>query len=235
MSILKRDYSVTYFEFLDDLFMSSQSRAIEFCEALIKSNLNVRFTCQGRLNFATREVVRHLKKAGCAFVNYGIEAVDDQVLQNMNKKLTVDQIVKGIENTIAEGLHPGLNIIWGNIGDNAETLRKGVEFIRRYSTYAQLRTIRPVTPYPGSPLYYHAIKSGLLDGPEDFYERKHVNSDLISVNLTELSDDECYRLLHAANKALIEDYLDAERRDYMEVLTKLYVGRDASFRGFRNT
>jgi len=176
-----------------------------------------------------------MKKAGCVFINYGIEALDDTVLENMNKKLTVAQIIKGIENTVAVGLHPGLNVIWGNIGDSAETLRKGVEFIIKYTTFAQLRTIRPVTPYPGSPLYYYAIEKGLLEGPEDFYERKHVNSDLISVNFTEHSEEECYHLLFGANNMLIENYISHQRESYLEQLRKLYIDRDTSFRGFRQT
>lgn len=235
LRILQRDYHVTFFEFLDDLFMVSEKRTIDFCEKLIRADLGIRFTCQGRLNFASREVIGTLKKAGCTFINYGIEALDDAVLEKMNKKLTVAQIIKGIENTIVEGLHPGLNIIWGNLGDNAETLRKGVDFIIKYTTFAQLRTIRPVTPYPGSPLYYYAIDQGLLEGPEDFYEKKHINSDLFSVNFTEHSDEECHRLLLEANKELIENYFQHQRKSYLEQLRKLYLEKDASFRGFRQT
>jgi anaerobic magnesium-protoporphyrin IX monomethyl ester cyclase len=235
LTILKRDYHVTFFEFQDDLFMISEKRVFDFCEKLIQANLGIRFICNGRLNYATREVLRTMKRAGCTFINYGIEALDDAVLENMNKKLTVAQIIKGIENTIAEGLHPGLNIIWGNIGDNANTLRKGVDFIIKYTTYAQLRTIRPVTPYPGSPLYYYAIEQGLLEGPEDFYERKHVNSDLFTVNFTEHSEEECYQLLYEANKLLVNDYINHQKNFYMEQLQKLYIERDTSFRGFRHT
>jgi anaerobic magnesium-protoporphyrin IX monomethyl ester cyclase len=235
MRILKRDYYVTFFEFQDDLFMVNKKRTMEFCEKLIRANLGIRFTCNGRLNYGTREILRTMKKAGCVFINYGIEALDDTVLENMNKKLTVEQIITGVENTIAEGIHPGLNVIWGNIGDNAETLRKGVDFIIKYTTYAQLRTIRPVTPYPGSPLYYYAIEQGLLEGPEDFYERKHVNSDLFTVNFTEHSGEECYQLLYEANKRLINDYINHQKQSYMKQLRELYVEKDTSFRGFRHT
>jgi anaerobic magnesium-protoporphyrin IX monomethyl ester cyclase len=235
LRILNRNHHVTFFDFFDDLFMISAARAMEFCEKLIQANMKIHFTCQGRLNFASREVVRTLKRAGCVFINYGIEALDDTVLENMNKKLTVAQIIKGVENTIAEGLHPGLNVIWGNIGDNAETLRKGVKFIIKYTTYAQLRTIRPVTPYPGSPLYYYAIEKGLLEGPEEFYDRKHVNSDLFTVNFTEHTEEECYQLLFEANTELIGDYIGHQKKSYMEQLKKLYLERDVTFRGFRQT
>jgi radical SAM superfamily enzyme YgiQ (UPF0313 family) len=129
MSILKRDYHVTFFEFQDDSFLISEKRVMDFCEKLMRAVLRIHFTCQGRLNYASREVVRTLKRAGCVFINYGIEALDDTVLENMNKKLTVAQIIKGIENTVAEGIHQGLNVIWGNIGGIAEILRKWVDFI----------------------------------------------------------------------------------------------------------
>ena len=117
----------------------------------------------------------------------------------------------------------------------AETLKKGVDFIIKYTTYAQLRTIRPVTPYPGSPLYYYAIEQGLLEGPEDFYDRKHVNSDLFTVNFTQHSLEECYQLLYEANKRLVNDYISHQKQSYMEQIRQLYIEKDTSFRGFRHT
>lgn len=235
MSILKRDYGVTFFDFVDDLFMFGENRIIEFCEKLIRVNLNIHFICEGRLNFATPEVLQVMKRAGCIFINYGIESLDEAALEVMNKKLTVDQIIKGVENTLAVGIHPGLNIIFGNIGETPDSLRQGVEFLLKYTTYSQLRTIRPVTPYPGCPLYYYAIEKGLLEGPEDFYERKHLNSDLLTVNFTELSDEEFYRLLFEANRVLIEDYFEKQKLDYVDMARKLYIEKDVTFRGFRQT
>ena len=48
------------------------------------------------------------------------------------KGLTTDQVIKGIEATLAAGISPGFNIIFGNIGDTKETLNKGVEFLLKY-------------------------------------------------------------------------------------------------------
>ena len=41
---------------------------------------------------------------------------------------------------------------------------------------------------------------------EDFYERKHLNSDLICCNFTELSDEEYYECLRWANSELMKNY-----------------------------
>ena len=233
IQLLKEDYRITHISFTDDLLMSSVERVVGICEAFIDTGLNIRWDCNGRLNYAKSKVLQLMKKAGCVFINYGIEAMDDQVLKNMRKGLTTKMILKGVRETLEAGISPGLNIIFGNIGDNRQTLAKGVEFLLKYDDGAQLRTIRPVTPYPGSPLYYYAIEKGLLKDCEDFYENKHVNSDLLTVNFTDLDDEEFHLSLFEANKEILANYYQKKLANSIDECKKLYLESDASFRGFR--
>lgn len=233
IKLLWKDYNVKYIAFSDELLMSSVRRTTELCEAFIKAKLNIKWDCNGRLNYAKPELLKLMKEAGCVFINYGIEAVDDQVLKNMNKALTVKQILTGVENTISADISPGLNIIFGNISDNRDTIRKGMEFLLKYDDHAQLRTIRPVTPYPGSPLYYHAIEKGLLKDAEDFYENKHLNSDLLAINFTDMTDEEFHEALFEANKQLLKNYYSHQLESMIRVAEDLYINQNASFRGFR--
>lgn len=235
IKMLKRDYGLTYTAFSDELLMSSESRVKTLCEDFIRSGLNVRWECNGRLNFAKPDTLKLMKKAGCVFINYGIEAMDDRILKNMQKALTTAQIIAGIEATLKEGISPGFNIIFGNIGENRETLNKGVEFLLKYDDGAQLRTIRPVTPYPGSPLYYYAIEKGLLKDCEDFYERKHLNSDLLAVNFTDMTDEEFHSSLCEANIKLLENYHRKRLNSMISTTKKLYLERDVNFRGYRHS
>jgi len=151
----------------------------------------------------------------------------------MNKGLTTKQIIEGVENTLSIGISPGLNILFGNIGDNKETLNKGVEFLLNYDDGAQLRTIKPVTPYPGSPLYYYAIKKGLIKDCEDFYKNRHTNSDLLTVNFTNLSDEEFHKCLFEANSRLLKNYYNNQLFHVLDSARKLYLENDTGFRGFR--
>lgn len=233
--ILKERYNITYIAFSDELLMSSPERTKKLCQAFIDADLNIKWDCNGRLNYATADVLQMMKKAGCVFINYGIECMDDEILQVMNKNLTVDRIIKGIEATLAAGISPGYNIIFGNIGENARTLQQGVDFLLKYDDHAQLRTIRPVTPYPGSPLYYYAIEKGLLKDVADFYENKHVNSDLLSVNFTDMTDDAFHEALFKANETLINNYFRHQRERAVDNARKLYFNKDANFRGFRQS
>lgn len=235
IKLLQERYGATYIAFMDDLLMYSARRMKALCEAFIEARLNIKWCGNGRLNVVTPELLAVMKESGCVFINYGIEAMDDRVLENMHKQLTCDQVIRGIEATLAAGISPGYNIIFGNWGDTPETLRKGVEFLLKYDDHAQLRTIRPVTPYPGSELYYQAIERGWLAGPEDFYENKHLNSDLLAVNYTTLSDEDFHRLLFEANKTLLEAYYTHKLNEQIQTAKKLYLEADASFRGFRQT
>lgn len=232
---LKKDYGITYIEFADELLMSSVDRTISLCESFIKNKLNIKWFCNGRLNFAKPEVLKVMKESGCVFINYGIESMDEAILKVMKKGLTVKQITEGIENTLSAGISPGYNIIFGNIEETRESLKLGVDFLLKYDDHAQLRTIRPVTPYPGSPLYYYAIEKGLLKDAEDFYERKHLNSDLLAVNFTNMSDDEFHKCLLEANKTLINNYFKYKQISALEQCRNLYVNKNTNFRGFRQT
>ena len=98
-----------------------------------------------------------------------------------------------------------------------------------------MRTIRPVTPYPGSPLFDYAIEKKLSKDTADFYEHKHLNSDLFSVNFTELTDEEFHKALFDANMKLLNNYFDRLEKSYVEGARKLYLGTYISFRGFRQS
>ena len=230
---LQQRYEVTYIEFADELLMSSVERTTANCEAILEAGLGVKWACCGRLNYARKPLLDLMKRAGCVFIIYGVESMDDRVLRNMRKSLCTAQIIEGVEATLKAGISPGLNVIFGNVGDNRETLRKGVEFLLKYDDLAQLRTIRPVTPYPGSELYNQAVAAGQLHGCEEFYERKHTNSDLLSVNFTELSDAEFHGALLEANTILLRNHYSKRLKAAVEGARRLYLEGDAGFRGFR--
>lgn len=196
IEMLKQKYRVIYISFIDELLMSSIKRTTEFCNKIIEKKVDVKWGCSGRLNYASKdkEMLKLMNKAGCVFINYGIESMDDEALKRMNKNLTTEMIVKGVENTLDAGISPGLNIIFGNLSETRKSIKNDVEFLLKYDDHALLRTIRPVTPYPGTDLYKYAIEHGMIKDIEDFYEHKHVDSDLLTCNFTELTDDEYYDL-----------------------------------------
>jgi len=230
---LIKDYNITFVVFWDELFMASEKRISEFSDAILREEIKINYWCTGRLNIINEEIVKLMKRSGCKYIDYGIEQFDDYALKAMNKKLTEEEIIRGIEITQKEGIWVAFNIIFGNLGDTVNSLRKSMALLEKYNDYGQLRVIRPVTPYPGSALYDAALERGLLTGPDDFYE-KHKNLELLTVNFTNISDDEFYQLIYDANKKIIEDYYDYCKAQTIEDFGKTYFEKELSYRGARH-
>ena len=180
-------------------------------------------------------ILEKMKEAGCVFINYGIESLDNDTLRVMHKGLTRDMIIRGVENTLKVGISPGLNIIYGNINEPLSAIDDAVEFLLKYDDHSQMRTIRPVTPYPGTELFEYALEHNLVESTQDFYENKHLNSDLIAVNFTKYTDEEVYDALYHANLRLIERYQEIQRENSEKICRDLYYNKNAAFRGYRQT
>lgn len=84
-------------------------------------------------------------------------------------------------------------------------------------------------------MFDYAIEHGLLKDTADFYENKHINSDLIAVNFTKYSDDEVHQKLCEANMRLIRRHLEVQEEGYKRTCKDLYYKKNAAFRGFRPT
>ena len=213
--------------------MLSEKRVAEFHELIMKDNIKIRYWCTGRFNIVNSNILKMLKETGCQIIDYGIEQFDNYALEKMNKKLTEEQIVKGIELTQKHDITIAFNIIFGNTGDTRESLKKSLALLDKYNDFGQLRVIRPVTPYPGTALYKEALNRGLLTGPEDFYN-KHINVELPTCNFTDIPDGEFISLLHSANTDIIKKYYNHLCETTLEQFKEVYSGKDLSFRGGRH-
>ena len=70
IKLLKADYGITSIAFGDELLMSSRNRTIELCNDFIKHKITVKWECNGRLNYARKDVLDLMKKSGCVLVRH---------------------------------------------------------------------------------------------------------------------------------------------------------------------
>lgn len=233
-------YGVNCIFFQDELFVMNKARLTLFRDSLKQAGLKIKFTCSARVDTFDQEILDLLVECGCQGINFGFESSSTEVLRLMNKHTTAEQNIRVLDMMKKDGrIGMGLNFIWNNIGDNIYTLKGNANLIKKYNTYLNCRTIRPVTPYPGSDLYYYAISRGLLSGPDDFF-KKFKNSDLIMVNFMDLTLKQAYEALLETNADLIIDHYthvggdlkEAER--YISQLKELYEGKSFNFRGTRH-
>ena len=239
MEMLWNKYNINGYFLYDEMFVASYNRLLRIKQELEDRCLQIKFSANARVDNLNREKMALLKEIGCTFLNFGVESSSQSVLDLMNKQTSVEQNIKAIELAKEFDIYTGINMLWNCPGDTEKTLIDNVDFLKTYTDYSQLRTVRFLTPYPGSPIYYQSIIEGKLKGPADFFEL-FTNSDLITVNYMSMPDNKAYKLLFEANSELIHDYQQhtdmsfAEAVDLIESFRRLYFEGDTSFKGARH-
>ena len=158
---LTTQYGARKFIVYDALISINKKRSIEFCKAIIEKEINIKWGARLRLDNVDSEILQWLKKAGCIGISYGVESGSQEILNTINKKISVEQIVKGFDLTHEAGLIAEASIMVGNPGESWKTILETDSLLKRIKpdrTY-----IIPTKIYPGTPLYDVARDKSLIN------------------------------------------------------------------------
>lgn len=104
-------YGITTFRFIDSLLNGNIPLLKKLCKLLIKRDLDIRWFGNARPEKLSVEVLELMKKAGCFELRYGLESPVPHVLKEMNKRTTLSEITKVLENTITVDLPLRINVV----------------------------------------------------------------------------------------------------------------------------
>jgi len=160
--LLVKRFGVKEITISDDAFTTDAKRVHQVCDLLIKRGLDIPWTCSNgiRVDTATPELLKHMRATGCYRVAFGVENGDQEVLQTIGKKITLEQVEQAILNARKAGIKTTGFFMLGGPWDTLETMEKTVKFaIKANPDYAQFSI---ATPYPGSELYSIVRNEGRL-------------------------------------------------------------------------
>jgi anaerobic magnesium-protoporphyrin IX monomethyl ester cyclase len=197
-------YDIKHFRFQDDTMVLKKSRLKELCEKM--TPLEIKWRATNRVDHTDLELLKLMKKSGCEEVGYGIESLDQEVLNKNNKKITIKQIYEAIKNTKKAGLQSRLFFIIGLPGEKSGFSRRLEEFLEK--TDPEAVNIHTFVPYPGSPIFHNPDKYGIKLKPLEF-EKYHMTLGL--------KDDELERPLTFEHDILSEEEIKEERRKCLEL------------------
>jgi anaerobic magnesium-protoporphyrin IX monomethyl ester cyclase len=184
-------YNISRFYFFDDLSMVYKANLIKFCQLKMESPLAAMpWTISGRLSTFDDELASALKAANVSDIGFGIESLDQDVLDLYNKNLEVEQIHKAIEICEKHQLsYAGSSFLIGAINETEKSVKSSVEFCRQHNLRYEPHF---VTPFPGTELYSYAIEQGLIKDEVEYLRKMSAqgNTDYLLVNLTKNFSDE---------------------------------------------
>ena len=141
---LVEKHQIGYFYINDLTFTSNLDRTYQICDVLAKYNIT--WTCSTRVEKIKPELLRYMHKSGCRDIWYGVESVDQKVLDLADKQTKVEEIEYAVTETVKAGIKVAANLIVGLPGDSEESLRKMMDFCRKSEVIPI--SIKYLTPFP---------------------------------------------------------------------------------------
>lgn len=93
------------FLFVDDSFTLKPKRVIDICRGMRKEKIDMDWTCEGRVDSCSYEMMREMVKAGCKIIYFGIESANQRILDYYNKRITPEQSERAVQTARKAGMN----------------------------------------------------------------------------------------------------------------------------------
>jgi radical SAM superfamily enzyme YgiQ (UPF0313 family) len=126
--------------------------------------------CETRIDQADKSVLYQLKKAGCSYVYFGVESVNDGILRDMHKGQKRNRVQSTLDAVEEVGLRVGLSLMFcapdmarNLTNESRETFEDTITFFKERVARGNICIISTniATYYPGSEMTQRAIANGM--------------------------------------------------------------------------
>ncbi|KAF5067462.1 B12-binding domain-containing radical SAM protein [Methanobacterium aggregans] len=160
MEHLVKDHGVETIAFMDDTFTLKRSRVEKICAEIKRRNLDVFWGCTARVDTLSEDVIKQMREAGCIAMFMGVESADQQVLDEVDKKISVEKIRRAFEISRKEKMRTIASVVLGMPGDTKESIARTVKFVKELNPSYAIFSL--ATPYPGTRFYQQTLEKNLI-------------------------------------------------------------------------
>jgi anaerobic magnesium-protoporphyrin IX monomethyl ester cyclase len=151
--------------FIDNNFFVDPERVRIFCNELVKRGTRLTWEALGhprQLAALDDSFYKLLRQSGCYRILIGAESGSQTILDYINKKASVEDILLFVKKCQSNQIIPVLSFICGFPKSPIDDLRETVFFINEAKRINQNTEVKLFffTPYPGSFLYQEAVQNG---------------------------------------------------------------------------
>lgn len=199
-----KKYGIREIDIFDYEFLINRKRVIRICEEIQKRKLDILWSCRTRIDSVDDKLLTAMKKAGCGRIYFGIESGLQDMLNRVNKGITIEQIRNAITMTKSHGIRTLGFFMIGLPGETRETVRATIKFARSLDLdYVQFSK---ATAKPGTSLWKDLVKKTGHDYWKEYILGKREES-VLPRPWTRLTNDEIDYLTRQA-------YVDFHSRPY---------------------
>jgi len=166
LEILKKVYGASEFYFTDNIFNYPTKHAESICEEIISRGLDIRWHCIANPCSLSNDLLRLMKEAGCYGLSLGNESGSPQMLKNLRKPFTVEQVSQSCLYCRELGINYTCFLLLGGPGENRKTVEESISTMERLKPDSLGINIG-IRIYPNTELARMARDEGILDAHAD--------------------------------------------------------------------
>ena len=140
-----------------DLFTVNRDQVMELCRLMIEDNLQIRWTCNSRVDYVDEEMLHTMARAGCWLISWGIESGNEQILRHARKGAYPDKAERALRWARQAGIKNWGYFIIGLPGETEETIRETIEFSKKLPL--DIALFHVAAPYPGTPFFFEVVEN----------------------------------------------------------------------------
>lgn len=140
-----------------DLFTVNREQVMELCRLMIEEKINIKWTCNSRVDYVDEELLQLMGKAGCWLISWGIESGNEQILRHAKKGAYPDKAERALRWAKQAGIKNWGYFIIGLPGETEETIRQTIDFAKKLPL--DIALFHVAAPYPGTPFFFEVVEN----------------------------------------------------------------------------
>ena len=179
MAHIKECYPRQVFAFADDTFTVPPRHVIALCEKMRQANIGLEWSCTGRMETISPELLQAMRRAGCTDMFFGIESGSTKVLRRLGRRYDADQVYATYRLCVETDIRPRFSFIFGLPDEDWEAVQDTWRLIDRLQGVSI--GVHILTPLPGTDIGERPESFGITVTPTAVGDLD-INSDVLVEN-----------------------------------------------------
>jgi radical SAM superfamily enzyme YgiQ (UPF0313 family) len=189
---LVHDFGVSYLYFVDDIFNYPPDFASTLCRAMAAEKLPVNWSAFINPDFITQGLMEEMLAAGCDAVEFGSDSGSPQMLKNLRKSFTVEDLRRASHLCRDLGMDFAHYMLFGGPGESRETILESFALMDELEPTAVI-AMTGLRIYPNTALHRTAIDEGIMQASTSLLEPVFYISPLIQDFFADLITSEAMK------------------------------------------
>jgi len=130
---------------------------MELCQLMIDENINIKWTCNSRVDYVDEEMLTLMGKARCRLISWRIESGNEQILKHARKGAYPDKAARSLQWAKNAGIMNWGYFIIGLPGETEATIRDTIDFAKKIPL--DIALFHVAAPYPGTPFVFEVVEN----------------------------------------------------------------------------